>query len=43
MQALLDQFAATEPGFIVVRDASESRGLRNKVTAIKGALIFNRD
>lgn len=42
IQALLDQFPADEDGFVVVRDAAESRRLRKKVAAVPGALIFSR-
>jgi Zn-dependent protease with chaperone function len=42
LRELLDKFAADEDGFIVIRDAGESRRLRKKVAAVPGALIFTR-
>jgi hypothetical protein len=42
VHAVLDRFAVDEDGFVMVRDASESRRLRRAVAAVQGALIFER-
>ena len=42
VRAVLDRFQADEDGFVVIRDAAESRRLRKAVTAVPDALIFER-
>ena len=42
VRAVLDRFQADEDGFVVIRDAAESRRLRKAVTAVPEALIFER-
>ncbi len=39
---ILDRFAVDEDGFVMVRDAAESRRLRKAVATVAGAQIFER-
>ena len=42
VRAVLDRFSVDEDGFVVIRDAAESRRLRKAVAKVGGALIFER-
>ncbi len=42
IQALLDQFAADQDSFVVIRDAAESRRLRRRIETVADALVFRR-
>jgi Zn-dependent protease with chaperone function len=42
VRAVLDRFAVDEDGFVAIRDAAESRRLRNAAAKVPGAPIFER-
>jgi hypothetical protein len=42
VRAVLDRFAVDEDGFVMIRDAAESRRLRRAVGKVSGTLVFER-